>query len=85
MSAKQYLGDGVYAAWSGWSVWLTTENGIETTNKIELEPEVLGSFLQYVERLKQRLAVERLARAQVAALDAVDKALEPEKEGRDGG
>jgi hypothetical protein len=48
---KQYLGDGVYAARSGYDLVLTTENGISTTNEIVLEPEVLRALLKYLERL----------------------------------
>lgn len=46
---KVYLGDGVYAQWDGYQLILTTENGIEVTNIIVLEPEVLralGLFFQ---------------------------------------
>ena len=42
---KQYLGDGVYVefvAWvdGGFEIVLTTENGIDVTNRIVLEPDV---------------------------------------------
>ena len=36
---RAYLGDGVYAAWDGFGVWLTAENGT-ATDAIYLEPEV---------------------------------------------
>lgn len=44
---KEYLGDGVYAAFDGYNVWLTTprQNG---THEIALEPEVLDKLLRYV-------------------------------------
>jgi len=42
--AKTYLGDGVYAAFDGFAITLTTENGIETTNEIFLEPEVFANL-----------------------------------------
>jgi hypothetical protein len=50
---KQYMGDGVYAAVDpvtglAGTVVLTTENGIEATNTIVLEPEVLAVFLRWV-------------------------------------
>jgi hypothetical protein len=48
---KQYLGDGVYVAVSGYDLVLTTENGISITNEIVLEPEVLRALLKYLERL----------------------------------
>ncbi len=49
---KQYLGDGVYVDFDGYGLIITTENGIETTNQIILEPEVYGSLLNYVRDLK---------------------------------
>lgn len=46
MTLKCYLGDGVYAAFDAQTlnVILTTENGIQTTNRIVLEPEVLDAL-----------------------------------------
>lgn len=47
---KTYLGDGVYAeAYDhALGVILTTENGIETTNTIYLNPQVLDALGQFV-------------------------------------
>lgn len=45
---KVYLGDGVYAEREGDDLVLTTENGIQVTNRIVLEPQVfneLGKFI----------------------------------------
>ena len=50
---KDYLGDGVYAEILPFHVILTTENGVETTNKIYLEPEVLDAFFRFIERAKK--------------------------------
>lgn len=46
VSRKQYLGDAVYAEFDDQTlnVTLTTENGIEATNTIVLEPEVLDAL-----------------------------------------
>ena len=49
---KSYLGDGVYARFDGYSIVLTTENGISVQNEIVLEPGILRSFEQYVSRLR---------------------------------
>lgn len=51
MKNKAYIGDGVYVEFDGYSVILTTENGIDTTNEIVLEPEVLRKFNEYVNSL----------------------------------
>ena len=50
MPDKAYLGDGVYVERNPASgdLALTTENGIETTNTIYLEPEVWGALISYL-------------------------------------
>lgn len=52
MSNKQYIGDGVYVDFDGWALVLTTENGVETTNRIVLETEVYTGLVEYVDALK---------------------------------
>ena len=42
-----YLGDGVYASFDGFQMWLETSNGIEITNSIALEPFVWQALLEY--------------------------------------
>jgi len=51
---KEYIGDSVYAEYDGYSVKLTTENGLpsDPSNTIFLEPEVLQSLNYFVERQK---------------------------------
>ncbi len=49
---KQYIGDAVYVDWDGFMLVLTTENGIEVTNMIYLEPSVWAQLLAYVQRLE---------------------------------
>ena len=51
MSEKTYLGDGCYATFDGHGVILTTENGIETTNTVYLEPQVYGALVQFRDRV----------------------------------
>ena len=46
--SKVYLGDGVYAEADTLMVKLTTENGIETTNTIYLQPDVLEALNRFV-------------------------------------
>lgn len=46
---KSYLGDGVYADFDGYAIILTTENGIEMTNRIVLEPPVLVALEKWVD------------------------------------
>lgn len=49
---ETYLGDGVYASFDGYQVWLRT--GEDHDNRIALEPEVLGALEAYVARLRNR-------------------------------
>jgi len=41
---EAYIGDGVYAQFDGYHIWLYTSNGIEQSDKIALEPEVLANL-----------------------------------------
>ncbi len=54
MMKKIYLGDGVYAEYERENnlVILTTENGIEVTNRIVLEPEVLDYLDRFLNSIK---------------------------------
>jgi len=52
LDEKVYLGDAVYAEFDGYSICLTTENGITTTNIVVLEPEVFKALLNYNDNLK---------------------------------
>jgi len=45
---KQYIGDGVYVDNDIYNDAVTTENGIETTNRIVLEQEVWNALLPFV-------------------------------------
>ena len=49
---KAYLGDAVYAESAMNGVVLTTSNGVEVSNTIVLEPEVIAALFRFVERLK---------------------------------
>lgn len=51
---KTYLGDGAYAEFDGYSVKLSTENGVETTNEIYLEPEVWEALKKWVESMTEK-------------------------------
>jgi hypothetical protein len=52
--SKRYIGDGCYVDFDGYALVLTTEDGISTTNRIVLEPEVYGALVTFVEDLKAR-------------------------------
>lgn len=53
--AKTYLGDGVYAdVDNAGQLVLTTEDGINTTNTIYLEPEVVFALFEYIKELRKK-------------------------------
>ena len=54
---KTYIGDGVYTDFDGYYLVLTTENGIEVTNQIALEPQVIEALLARIASLKAQGAI----------------------------
>ncbi len=53
MPTKAYLGDSVYVdMWEPGGLVLTTEDGIQVTNRIYLEPKVVIALLRYLEHWK---------------------------------
>lgn len=53
-----YLGDGVYATFDGYHIWLKTgsHRDHEATDKIALEPAVFTALVAYQRRLVEKLA-----------------------------
>ena len=50
---KEYLGDGVYASFDDYQVWLETACGACGAQKIALEPNVYVALQRYVAKLKK--------------------------------
>lgn len=48
---KAYIGDGAYVELGPCGIVLTTEDGINITNRIVLEPEVLDALLKWIKNL----------------------------------
>lgn len=48
-----YLGDGVYAIFDGFGIWLHANNHENPTDKIYLEPEVLKALNQFDKDIKE--------------------------------
>jgi|WetSurSiteA1Bulk_404760.scaffolds.fasta_scaffold755353_2 hypothetical protein len=46
---KVYLGDSVYALFDGYHIVLTTNNGLEDTNTIYLDPSVQVDLVKFIE------------------------------------
>jgi len=62
MSRKVYLGDAVYADVECGMLKLTTWNGLETTNTIYLEPEVVDALQNYLKSLADQAPAEESAK-----------------------
>lgn len=50
---KEYIGDGCYVDYDGYSLVLTTSNGLDDTNQIVLEPEVFRALSEYADRVRR--------------------------------
>jgi hypothetical protein len=53
VKGKEYLGDAVYAEWDRGMLKLTAWDGIEVTNTIYLEPEVITALQDYLKASRE--------------------------------
>lgn len=51
MPEKTYLGDGVYAEFDGFQIWLEAESSFGMKMRIALEPSVFDALYHYAERI----------------------------------
>lgn len=51
MSEPEYLGDSVYAQNDGYQIELFTFDGLNVSNKIYLEPQVIKRLIEYWEQM----------------------------------
>ena len=70
---KEYIGDGVYVLFDGYGLRLTTENGVETTNTIYLEPSVYRSLAEFVFRLSAKSEIREPTSDALARLRAIQE------------
>ncbi len=49
-----YIGDGVYIGHDGFAFWIFTSNGIEDTNFICLDVDMVGAINNYMDRIRSR-------------------------------
>lgn len=55
-NSKKYLGDGVYVDLNdSFQIVLTTENGIEATNEIYLDDEIIDELIKWRSELYAKL------------------------------
>ena len=64
---KSYLSDGAYVEFDGYYIMLTTENGIETTNRVALDEDGWVALRRYMDTLRK--ATEKLKAARAEAGD----------------
>lgn len=51
MKNEQYLGDGVYASYDGYHIWLAVNH--HTNKVVALEPAVLEALVRYANDLRE--------------------------------
>jgi hypothetical protein len=49
---EDYLGDGVYARWDGYGVWLLANDPLIPSDRIYIEPEVWTAMQRFMGRVK---------------------------------
>ena len=49
----KYLGDGVYASFDGYHVWLAVTH--HSNNVVALEPQVYRALIEYIETLQNKM------------------------------
>ena len=47
----EYLGDGLYAKWDGYQIYLMANSPYEPTDTVALDMHTLNAFKRYIERL----------------------------------
>jgi len=47
----EYLGDGLYAKFDGYQVWLLANSATTPTDKVALDNHTLDMFMEYLDRL----------------------------------
>lgn len=63
-----YLGDGVYATFDGYQIWLKTQYS-DRTHVVALEPATQEALNNYIEELKRQLTVASVQKVSVAVVD----------------
>ena len=53
-----YLGDGVYAIFDGYGIWLHTNDHKNPTDRVYLEPKVLQSLIEFEKASKSEEVIK---------------------------
>jgi len=54
---NEYLGDGVYASFDGYQIWLAANH--HTNKVVALEPQVFEALIRYKKRLDMQLTKDK--------------------------
>ncbi len=57
----EYMGDGVYAQFDGYYVWIYTYNGVSVSNAIALERDVFNAIGEFGSKAAQKMEQEARA------------------------
>lgn len=57
-----YLGDGVYAIFDGFGIWLHANDHEHPTDRVYLEPNVLESLVEFNKDVRRKEVVETINR-----------------------
>ena len=60
----EYLGDGVYAIFDGFGIWLHANHHEFPTDKVYLEPEVLEALNNFQNRAIEKVKSERTKKSE---------------------
>ncbi len=60
MTNREYLGDGVYAEFDGFQIWVAANDGTHDYARVALEPVVMNALDNYRNRLNEIYGVKYL-------------------------
>jgi len=51
LQKSTYIGDGAYAYYDGYGIWVFSHDGIRILNKVYLEPPVFRALVEFQKRI----------------------------------
>lgn len=58
-ASATYLGDGLYAIFDGFSIWLHANSHDDPTDRVCLEPKVFKALIEFEKAAKTKEVIER--------------------------
>ncbi len=50
----KYIGDGVYAFWDGWQMWITANHDPDPLHRVALEPAVMIELADFYRKCREK-------------------------------